>query len=265
MHWNGTVPAMVVGNLPIRPKAFRVQVQKFFCQRAQAVNGIFRLWLVGLCCLRIFIRIHYTWWCSTGFTSFQICDLETTWDLQVALHLQGFRSSQFFVFSVDSFHDNDLVLATACRLVGVSLAGDILVLNQNAAMTMTHDGNVMKSGRIDRCGCLRWSRRMNVRVYPCYCWWFRNPGITSWGCSFVPFLSIFYRVCYMPGGAGFLPSTVKFRNVAFQFVVTKYRTQVCLWEMSETGSSRPSFFRDQVFWIKYVIILLLIFNCYIRF
>ena len=39
-----------------------------------------------------------------------------------------------------------------------------------------------------------------------YCWWFRNPAITSWYGKY----PIIYRVSYIPGpgGAGFLPSTV---------------------------------------------------------
>ena len=37
-----------------------------------------------------------------------------------------------------------------------------------------------------------------------YCWWFRNPAFTSWDGKF----PIIYRVLYIPGGAGFLPSTV---------------------------------------------------------
>ncbi len=37
-----------------------------------------------------------------------------------------------------------------------------------------------------------------------YCWWFRNPAITSWYGKY----PITYRVSYMLGGAGFLPSTV---------------------------------------------------------
>ena len=36
-----------------------------------------------------------------------------------------------------------------------------------------------------------------------YCWWFRNPAITSWYGEYSN-ISLFYKVLYMPIGAGFL-------------------------------------------------------------
>ena len=82
------------------------------------------------------------------------------------------------------------LLVTACRLASVSPTGDILVLDQNAAVTMTHDRNVMKSGRIEVSTEDVWGDHGGWRVY------------------------ILVSYCFVV-------------NVAFQFVVTKYRTWVC--------------------------------------
>ena len=47
-----------------------------------------------------------------------------------------------------------------------------------------------------------------VHASDSYCWWFRNPAFTSWYGKNIPLFSWFYNVLYIPGGAGFLPSTV---------------------------------------------------------
>ena len=53
-----------------------------------------------------------------------------------------------------------------------------------------------------------------------YCWCFRNPAITSWYGKY----PIIYKVLYIPGGAGFLPSTVwtdfKYRGKLYQIITT---------------------------------------------
>ena len=138
-------------------------------------------------------------WCSTSFTSFKF----VYWDLQVAfyiffvlfntLQLQGFLL-HFLIFLTPSTTMTwwMQLLVTACRLVSVSPTGDILVLDQNAAVTMTHDRNVMKSGRIEVSTEDVRGDHGGWRVY-----WY-----------------ILVSYCFVV-------------NVAFQFVVTKHRTWVC--------------------------------------
>ena len=43
---------------------------------------------------------------------------------------------------------------------------------------------------------------LGIRKWEWNCWWFRNPAITSWG------IPLFTRFLHIPGGAGFLQSTV---------------------------------------------------------
>ena len=58
-----------------------------------------------------------------------------------------------------------------------------------------------------------WSHLQNNseagRIQWWYCWWIRNPAITSWYGRF----PIVYKALCIPGGAGFLPSTVMMQIV----------------------------------------------------
>ena len=58
-----------------------------------------------------------------------------------------------------------------------------------------------------------WSHLQNNseagRIQWWYCWWIRNPAINSWYGRF----PIVYKALYIPGGAGFLPSTVMMQIV----------------------------------------------------
>ena len=65
--------------------------------------------------------------------------------------------------------------------------------------------------------------KSSVKNRDSYCWWFKHPAFTSW---YAKYPNI-YRVSYLSGGAGFLPSTVGFPFSTWSFShYFQWRTKV---------------------------------------
>ncbi len=79
-----------------------------------------------------------------------------------------------------------------------------------------------------------------------YCWW--KESCTSWYGKY----PIIYRVLYIPGGAGFLPSTIFCKKTTSHHILTTPSSSVALKRKKGTliPNTGPDFFKTRALWIQ---------------